>query len=135
MCVGQKIIALPHDNRQVRLFDMSGVRLARLPRSSRQVRAGAACAGGWGRGPLFDGGELPASMAVFSAPGAPPGRKKLILTVGFNYPSTFKTTAPHAVSRRMFTILCPLLTGSPSEVLGHLRVRTRERWGPVSRGV
>lgn len=41
MCVGQKIIALPHDNRQVRLFDMSGVRLARLPRSSRQVRAGA----------------------------------------------------------------------------------------------
>nr|XP_012604005.1 WD repeat-containing protein 37-like [Microcebus murinus] len=38
VCVGQKIIALPHDNRQVRLFDMSGVRLARLPRSSRQVR-------------------------------------------------------------------------------------------------
>uniref|UniRef100_A0A3P8PP29 WD repeat-containing protein 37 n=1 Tax=Astatotilapia calliptera TaxID=8154 RepID=A0A3P8PP29_ASTCA len=29
----QKIIALPHDNRQVRLFDMSGVRLARLPRT------------------------------------------------------------------------------------------------------
>ncbi|KAM4828490.1 WD repeat-containing protein 37 isoform 2-T5 [Thomomys bottae] len=38
VCVGQKIIALPHDNRQVRLFDMSGVRLARLPRSSRQDR-------------------------------------------------------------------------------------------------
>ncbi|XP_058538019.1 WD repeat-containing protein 37 isoform X5 [Neofelis nebulosa] len=37
VCVGQKIIALPHDNRQVRLFDMSGVRLARLPRSSRQT--------------------------------------------------------------------------------------------------
>uniref|UniRef100_A0A8C2H5D0 WD repeat-containing protein 37 n=1 Tax=Cyprinus carpio TaxID=7962 RepID=A0A8C2H5D0_CYPCA len=34
----QRIIALPHDNRQVRLFDMSGVRLARLPRSNRQVR-------------------------------------------------------------------------------------------------
>nr|XP_043884373.1 WD repeat-containing protein 37 isoform X4 [Solea senegalensis] len=32
----QKIIALPHDNRQVRLFDMSGVRLARLPLSNRQ---------------------------------------------------------------------------------------------------
>ncbi|XP_077415320.1 WD repeat-containing protein 37-like isoform X2 [Vanacampus margaritifer] len=32
----QRIIALPHDNRQVRLFDMSGVRLARLPRSNRQ---------------------------------------------------------------------------------------------------
>ncbi|XP_053081165.1 WD repeat-containing protein 37 isoform X2 [Acinonyx jubatus] len=41
VCVGQKIIALPHDNRQVRLFDMSGVRLARLPRSSRQVRTSA----------------------------------------------------------------------------------------------
>lgn len=39
VCVGQKIIALPHDNRQVRLFDLSGVRLARLPRSSRQVSA------------------------------------------------------------------------------------------------
>ncbi|KAJ7396178.1 WD repeat-containing protein 37 [Pitangus sulphuratus] len=36
VCVGQRIIALPHDNRQVRLFDMSGVRLARLPRSNRQ---------------------------------------------------------------------------------------------------
>uniref|UniRef100_A0AAZ3Q407 WD repeat-containing protein 37 n=1 Tax=Oncorhynchus tshawytscha TaxID=74940 RepID=A0AAZ3Q407_ONCTS len=35
--VNQRIIALPHDNRQVRLFDMSGVRLARLPRSNRQV--------------------------------------------------------------------------------------------------
>uniref|UniRef100_A0AAR2JF68 WD repeat-containing protein 37 n=1 Tax=Pygocentrus nattereri TaxID=42514 RepID=A0AAR2JF68_PYGNA len=33
----QRIIALPHDNRQVRLFDMTGVRLARLPRSNRQV--------------------------------------------------------------------------------------------------
>lgn len=37
MSVNQKIIALPHDNRQVRLFDTSGVRLARLPRSNRQV--------------------------------------------------------------------------------------------------
>uniref|UniRef100_A0A8D0AE02 WD repeat-containing protein 37 n=2 Tax=Sander lucioperca TaxID=283035 RepID=A0A8D0AE02_SANLU len=34
----QRIIALPHDNRQVRLFDMSGARLARLPRSNRMVR-------------------------------------------------------------------------------------------------
>uniref|UniRef100_A0A8D0A3I2 WD repeat-containing protein 37 n=1 Tax=Sander lucioperca TaxID=283035 RepID=A0A8D0A3I2_SANLU len=38
--VNQKIIALPHDNRQVRLFDMSGVRLARLPRSNRQILNG-----------------------------------------------------------------------------------------------
>lgn len=30
------LIAIPHDNRQVRLFDLNGHRLARLPRSSRQ---------------------------------------------------------------------------------------------------
>ena len=30
------IIAIPHDNRNVRLFDLNGQRLARLPRSSRQ---------------------------------------------------------------------------------------------------
>ncbi|XP_008193980.1 WD repeat-containing protein 37 isoform X4 [Tribolium castaneum] len=30
------IIAIPHDNRHVRLFDLHGQRLARLPRSSRQ---------------------------------------------------------------------------------------------------
>lgn len=30
------VIAMPHDNRQIRLFDLSGQRLARLPRSSRQ---------------------------------------------------------------------------------------------------
>uniref|UniRef100_A0A8D0I9F6 WD repeat-containing protein 37 n=1 Tax=Sus scrofa TaxID=9823 RepID=A0A8D0I9F6_PIG len=48
VCVGQRIIALPHDNRQVRLFDMSGVRLARLPRSSRQVRAGGGVFGAGG---------------------------------------------------------------------------------------
>lgn len=30
------VIAIPHDNRQIRLFDLSGQRLARLPRSSRQ---------------------------------------------------------------------------------------------------
>ncbi|XP_049877725.1 WD repeat-containing protein 37 [Pectinophora gossypiella] len=30
------LIAIPHDNRQVRLFDLQGQRLARLPRSSRQ---------------------------------------------------------------------------------------------------
>jgi WD40 repeat protein len=31
------VIAIPYDNRQVRLFDLNGNRLARLPRSSRQV--------------------------------------------------------------------------------------------------
>lgn len=30
------IIGIPHDNRNVRLFDLNGQRLARLPRSSRQ---------------------------------------------------------------------------------------------------
>ncbi|EPY86875.1 hypothetical protein CB1_000294005 [Camelus ferus] len=47
VCVGQKIIALPHDNRQVRLFDMSGVRLARLPRSSRQGHRRMVCGSAW----------------------------------------------------------------------------------------
>lgn len=30
------VIAIPHDNRHIRLFDLAGQRLARLPRSSRQ---------------------------------------------------------------------------------------------------
>lgn len=30
------IIAIPHDNRHIRLFDLNGQRLARLPRTSRQ---------------------------------------------------------------------------------------------------
>ncbi|XP_006001112.1 WD repeat-containing protein 37 isoform X2 [Latimeria chalumnae] len=45
--VGQRIIALPHDNRQVRLFDMSGVRLARLPRSNRQGHRRMVCCTAW----------------------------------------------------------------------------------------
>ncbi|KAM7070064.1 WD repeat-containing protein 37 isoform 1-T2 [Acridotheres tristis] len=47
VCVGQRIIALPHDNRQVRLFDMSGVRLARLPRSNRQGHRRMVCCCAW----------------------------------------------------------------------------------------
>uniref|UniRef100_A0AAX7UAT9 WD repeat-containing protein 37 n=1 Tax=Astatotilapia calliptera TaxID=8154 RepID=A0AAX7UAT9_ASTCA len=43
----QKIIALPHDNRQVRLFDMSGVRLARLPRSNRMGHRRMVCCTAW----------------------------------------------------------------------------------------
>lgn len=31
------IIAIPHDNRQVRLYDLAGQRLGRLPRDGRQV--------------------------------------------------------------------------------------------------
>ncbi|XP_043920619.1 WD repeat-containing protein 37 [Protopterus annectens] len=45
--VSQRIIALPHDNRQVRLFDMSGVRLARLPRSNRQGHRRMVCCAVW----------------------------------------------------------------------------------------
>lgn len=33
----QQKVALPHDNRNVRVFDVSGERIMRLPRSSRQV--------------------------------------------------------------------------------------------------
>uniref|UniRef100_A0A668AZD8 WD repeat-containing protein 37 n=1 Tax=Myripristis murdjan TaxID=586833 RepID=A0A668AZD8_9TELE len=43
----QRIIALPHDNRQVRLFDMSGVRLARLPRSNRMGHRRMVCCSAW----------------------------------------------------------------------------------------
>lgn len=35
----QGVIAIPHDNRHVRLYDLNGVRLARLPRSNRRVSA------------------------------------------------------------------------------------------------
>ncbi|XP_061112406.1 WD repeat-containing protein 37-like [Conger conger] len=45
--VNQRIIALPHDNRQVRLFDMAGVRLARLPRSNRQGHRRMVCCTAW----------------------------------------------------------------------------------------
>uniref|UniRef100_A0A4W5QV52 WD repeat-containing protein 37 n=1 Tax=Hucho hucho TaxID=62062 RepID=A0A4W5QV52_9TELE len=45
--VNQRIIALPHDNRQVRLFDMSGVRLARLPHSNRQGHRRMVCCSAW----------------------------------------------------------------------------------------
>ena len=34
---GGGVVAIPHDNRQVRLFDLGGQRIARLPRTSRQV--------------------------------------------------------------------------------------------------
>nr|XP_058912451.1 WD repeat-containing protein 37 isoform X3 [Kogia breviceps] len=86
VCVGQKIIALPHDNRQVRLFDMSGVRLARLPRSSRQVRAGAESVHRKPGVPvptsLMDGNSQPVwACPVLQQPFTK--REKLILTVYF----------------------------------------------------
>lgn len=32
------LIAIPHDNRNVRLYDITGARVGRLPKSNRQVR-------------------------------------------------------------------------------------------------
>ncbi|CAL1276012.1 unnamed protein product [Larinioides sclopetarius] len=43
----QNIIAIPHDNRHVRLFDLNGVRLARLPRSNRQGHRRMVCSVAW----------------------------------------------------------------------------------------
>lgn len=34
------VVAIPHDNRQVRLYDLGGQRLVRLPRTNRQVSLG-----------------------------------------------------------------------------------------------
>ena len=34
MDVSNGIIAIPHDNRQIRLYDLNGQRIARLPRTS-----------------------------------------------------------------------------------------------------
>lgn len=42
------VIAIPYDNRQVRLFDLNGNRLARLPRSSRQGHRRMVCCVAWG---------------------------------------------------------------------------------------
>ena len=37
------VIAIPHDNRHIRLFDLHGVRVGRLPRSNRQVNGLTPC--------------------------------------------------------------------------------------------
>ncbi|XP_018397384.1 PREDICTED: WD repeat-containing protein 37 [Cyphomyrmex costatus] len=41
------IVAIPHDNRQIRLFDLSGQRLARLPRTSRHGHRRMVCSVAW----------------------------------------------------------------------------------------
>ncbi|XP_058802086.1 WD repeat-containing protein 37 [Phymastichus coffea] len=41
------IISIPHDNRQIRLFDLNGQRLARLPRTSRQGHRRMVCSVAW----------------------------------------------------------------------------------------
>ncbi|KAF7990911.1 hypothetical protein HCN44_000716 [Aphidius gifuensis] len=45
------IIAIPHDNRQIRLFDLCGQRLARLPRTSRQGHRRMVCSVAWSEEP------------------------------------------------------------------------------------
>ncbi|XP_032222358.2 WD repeat-containing protein 37 isoform X2 [Nematostella vectensis] len=42
------IIAIPHDNRHIRLFDLNGVRLARLPRRNGQGHQRMVCCTAWG---------------------------------------------------------------------------------------
>uniref|UniRef100_A0A6A7G6U5 WD repeat-containing protein 37-like n=3 Tax=Hirondellea gigas TaxID=1518452 RepID=A0A6A7G6U5_9CRUS len=41
------MIGIPHDNRQVRLYDLAGQRLARLPHSNRQGHRRMVCAVAW----------------------------------------------------------------------------------------
>lgn len=45
---GSGVVAIPHDNRQVRLFDLGGQRLARLPRTSRQGHRRMVSCVAWG---------------------------------------------------------------------------------------
>lgn len=49
------LIAVPYDNRNVRLFDLQGNRLARLPRSSRQGHTRMVCCTAWAE----DGSQRP----------------------------------------------------------------------------
>ncbi|XP_053946685.1 WD repeat-containing protein 37 [Anastrepha ludens] len=46
------IIAIPHDNRQIRLFDLNGQRVARLPRTSRQGHRRMVSSVAWAEEPL-----------------------------------------------------------------------------------
>ncbi|XP_037953762.1 WD repeat-containing protein 37-like [Teleopsis dalmanni] len=48
------IIAIPHDNRQIRLFDLNGQRIARLPRTSRQGHRRMVSAVAWAEEPLLN---------------------------------------------------------------------------------
>ncbi|OQR72788.1 WD repeat-containing protein 37-like [Tropilaelaps mercedesae] len=41
------VIAIPHDNRHVRLYDLNGQRLARLPRNNRIGHRRMVCATAW----------------------------------------------------------------------------------------
>uniref|UniRef100_A0A240SX86 WD repeat-containing protein 37 n=1 Tax=Glossina pallidipes TaxID=7398 RepID=A0A240SX86_GLOPL len=47
-------IAIPHDNRQIRLFDLNGQRIARLPRTSRQGHRRMVSSVAWAEEPLLN---------------------------------------------------------------------------------
>ncbi|XP_060554600.1 WD repeat-containing protein 37-like [Ruditapes philippinarum] len=48
LCVSQQnIIAIPHDNRHIRLFDINGNRIGRLPRSNRTGHSKMVCSVAW----------------------------------------------------------------------------------------
>ncbi|XP_055906700.1 WD repeat-containing protein 37 [Eupeodes corollae] len=48
------VIAIPHDNRQIRLFDLNGQRVARLPRTSRQGHRRMVSSVAWAEEPVFN---------------------------------------------------------------------------------
>ncbi|XP_013773727.1 WD repeat-containing protein 37-like [Limulus polyphemus] len=43
----QHVIAIPHDNRHIRLYDVTGARIARLPRGNRQGHRRMVCSVAW----------------------------------------------------------------------------------------
>ncbi|XP_059141764.1 WD repeat-containing protein 37-like isoform X2 [Physella acuta] len=47
LAVSQNVIAIPHDNRNIRLYDINGVRIGRLPRNNRQGHARMVCCVAW----------------------------------------------------------------------------------------
>lgn len=51
----QQIIAIPHDNRNVRLYDLNGGRLGRLPRTNRQGHHRMVCSTAWADDSLAGG--------------------------------------------------------------------------------
>ncbi|KAK2184675.1 hypothetical protein NP493_257g02017 [Ridgeia piscesae] len=43
----QNLMAIPHDNRHIRLYDLNGVRIGRLPNNKRQGHSRMVCATAW----------------------------------------------------------------------------------------
>ncbi|EDV20581.1 uncharacterized protein TRIADDRAFT_60998 [Trichoplax adhaerens] len=47
LSVSNNVIAIPHDNRHIRLYDLNGNRIARLPRSNGQGHKRMVCCTAW----------------------------------------------------------------------------------------